>query len=63
MVAGEGFAGRVEAVRDKKAGVLRVRHIWLEDGIRRTKKLDTAVNSCMKRLAKFNGCKEVIFEE
>ena len=63
LVYGEGFAGRVEAVRDEKAGVLRVRHVWLEDGVRGTKKLGAAVRSCMKRLAKFNGCKAIIFEE
>ena len=63
MVYGDTFAGRVEAVRDEKAGMLRVKHVWLEEGVRRTKKLDAAVNGCMKRLAKFNGCKEVVFEE
>ena len=63
MVVGETLAGRVEAVRDEKAGALRVRHVWLEDGVKKTKKLDAAVGSCMKRLAKFNGCKDVIFEE
>ena len=62
LVYGEGFAGRAEAVRDEKAGVLRVRHIWLEDGVRRTKKLDAAIAGCMKRLAKFNGCREVFWE-
>ena len=62
LVVGEGFAGRVEAVRDEKASVLRVKHIWLEDGVRRTKKLDAAILSTMKRLAKFNGCREVMFE-
>lgn len=62
LVMGEGFAGRVEAVRDEKAGALRVKHVWLEDGVKHTKKLDTAVAGCMKRLAKFNGCKAVIFE-
>ena len=45
-----------------KAGALRVKHVWLEDGVKRTKKLDTAVAGCMKRLAKFNGCKDVVFE-
>lgn len=62
LVYGEGFAGRVEAVRDEKAGVLRVKHIWYEDGVRRTKKLDAAVQGCMKRLARFNGCRECVFE-
>ena len=62
LVVGEGFAGRVEAVREDKASVLRVKHVWLEGGVRRTKKLDTAILSTMKRLAKFNGCREVVLE-
>ena len=62
MVYGERFAGRVEAVRDEKADALRVKHVWLEDGVKRTKKLDAAVHSAMRRLAKFNGCRAVIYE-
>lgn len=62
MIWGEGFAGRVEAVADAKAGVLRVRRVWLEEGVRRTKKLDLAVAGCMKRLARLNGCAEVAWE-
>lgn len=62
LVYGERFVGRAEAVREEKSGTLRVRHIWLEDGVRPTKKLDAAIQSCMKRLAKMNGCGEVIFE-
>lgn len=62
MVYGEGFAGRAEAVRDEKAGVLRVKHIWLEDGVRRTKKLDAAAAGAMRRLARLNGCAQVEFE-
>lgn len=62
LIYGEGFAGRVEAVREEKAGVLRVKHIWLEDGVRRTKKLEAAIQSAMKRLAKFNNCREVIYD-
>lgn len=63
MVVGETLAGRVEAVRDEKAGALRVKHVWLEDGVKHTKKLDAVIAGCMKRLARFNGCKDVIFEE
>ena len=51
LLWGEGFAGRVEAVADAQAGVLRVRRIWLEDGVRRTRALDAALAGCMKRLA------------
>ena len=60
VVEGERFAGRVEAVRGE--GVLHVRHVWPEDGVRRTKKLDAALRSTMQRLAKLNGCKETVFD-
>jgi len=63
VIAGECFAGRVEAVRDEKAGVLRVRHVWLEEGVRPTKKLDAMMHSMLRRLAKLNGCGTVHFEE
>ena len=62
LIVGEGFAGRVEAVRDEKASALRVRHIWLEPGVRPTKKLDAAISGAMRRLARFNGCREVVRE-
>ena len=61
MLYGEGFAGRVEAV--KQGGTLCVRHVWLEDGTRRTKAMDAALAGCMRRLARLNGCGEVVWEE
>ena len=63
LLWGEGFAGRVEAVADAQAGVLRVRHIWVEDGVRRTRALDAALAGCMKRLARMNGCGEIVWAE
>ena len=63
LLWGEGFAGRVEAVADSQAGVLRVHRIWLEDGVRRTRALDTALAGCMKRLARMNGCGEIVWAE
>ena len=60
LVYGERFAGRVEAVADRKEGALAVRHIWLEDGVRKTKTLDAAIERCLARFARFNGCEKVI---
>ncbi|MGN0543957.1 MAG: hypothetical protein ACI4I0_00150, partial [Acutalibacteraceae bacterium] len=57
LLYGEGFAGRVEAV--KQDGTLCVRHVWLEDGTRRTRAMDAALAGCMRRLARLNGCGEV----
>ena len=63
VLYGETFAGRIEAAADRKAGVLTVRNIWFEDGIRRTKQLETAVRTAVSRLARFNGCDKTAFSE
>jgi len=56
ILYGEQFIGRVEAVRDTKAGVLLVKSIWYEDGVKRTKKLEAAINARLKQFAAFNDC-------
>lgn len=62
VLYGDRFAGRIEAVAEKKTGVLTVKHIWFEEGIKQTKKLAAEMERCVKRFAKFNDCKEIIFE-
>ncbi|MCL2128579.1 MAG: winged helix DNA-binding domain-containing protein [Treponema sp.] len=59
LLYGEIFAGRVEAVRDMKTKALAVKNVWYEDGVKRTKKLMAALELCLKRFAKFNGCASV----
>ena len=56
MIYGEELAGRIEAAADRKAKVLTVKNIWLEPGVRKTKKLDTAIAAALRRLAAFNEC-------
>ena len=56
MLRGEEFVGRIEAAADRKAGVLTVKNVWYEDGVRPTKALVRAVERAAGRLAKFNGC-------
>ena len=36
-----------------------MKNFWPEEGVRRTKKLESAAGSAVKRLAGFNGCKEI----
>lgn len=62
VLFGDRFVGRIEAVPDRKTGVLAVRNIWWEDGIRRTKKLNTALERTVKAFAKFNDCKEIEYQ-
>lgn len=59
VIFGDSFVGRIEAIPDRKTGVLEVKNIWWEPGIRVTKKLTSALDKTVKVFAKFNDCKEV----
>ena len=61
MLYGQNFVGRIEAMADRKDDTLVVKNIWLEPGVRRTKRLEHAMEMSIKRLARFNGCKDIIF--
>ena len=56
MLWGDRFIGRVEPKIDKAAQTLAVGRIWLEPGIRETKKLSGMIDRAGERLAVFNGC-------
>jgi hypothetical protein len=56
MLWGDRFIGRVEPKIDKAAQTLAVSRIWLEPGIRETKKLSGMIDRAGERLAVFNGC-------
>ena len=56
---GENFIGRIESVADRKTDTLRVKNIWFEPGVRRTKKLQTALDRTLRRFAEFNDCTNV----
>ena len=53
---GDRLVGRIEPKADRKAKTLTVQNVWLEPGIRRTKKLSAQIDRAVQRLAKFNGC-------
>ena len=59
MIWGDGFAGRVEAVADRNASVLRIKNVWPEPGVRMTKALEAKMVGAFRRLARFNGCRAV----
>ena len=56
---GERFIGRMEAAADYKGGILRVKNIWFEPGIRQTKRVQTAIDQALTRFARFNDCATV----
>ncbi|MCL2718897.1 MAG: winged helix DNA-binding domain-containing protein [Lachnospiraceae bacterium] len=60
LLYGERFIGRVEVVCDRKAGIMTVKNIWYEEGVKPTKKLQGVVDGCLKRFAKFNECIDTI---
>lgn len=54
VVWGDRMIGRIEPVI--KEGHLKVNGLWLEPGIRYTRKLERALQSRLKKFGKFNGC-------
>jgi len=63
MIYGDCFIGRVEATADRKNDILTVKHIWTEPDIAVTKTMQKAMERCLRRLAKLNGCTELIMPE
>ena len=53
------FVGRIEAVPDRKEGVLNVKGLWWEPDTRQTKALNSELERTLKNFAKFNDCKTV----
>ena len=58
----ERFVGRIEAVPDRKEGVLNVKGLWWEPDTRQTKALNSELERTLKNFAKFNDCKTVKWE-
>jgi uncharacterized protein len=54
ILRGERLLGRIEPAFDRKAGVLRVNHVWWEDGVR-----PVSLDRPLKSLARFVGAKEI----
>lgn len=63
VVYGERFAGRIEPVLDRKAGVLTVRRFWPEKGFRETAAFRRELENELNRLARFHGAQKVQWEE
>ena len=54
ILYGENLIGRIEMVFDKKSKKLEVKNLWYEDGFKVTKKIESAVESSIKRFEKFS---------
>ena len=58
IVYGDRFVGRIEAIPDRKEGVLQVKGLWWEPGIRQTKTMNAALEKTLRGFAKFNDCRQ-----
>ena len=56
IIFGDRFVGRIEAVPDRKEGILQVKGLWWEPGVRQTKALNRELERTLGRFAKFNEC-------
>ena len=56
VLYGDRFAGRIEAVPDRREGILRVKGIWWEPDTRSTKKLNDTLERTLRAFGKFNDC-------
>lgn len=62
LLYGERFIGRAEIIAERKTGTLVVKNIWYENDVKQTTQLRTALNSCLKKFAIFNGCETISIE-
>lgn len=60
VLHGSRMVGRVEALNDRRKKRLVVKNLWFEEGVRRTNALDRALERCLARFARFNGCTDVL---
>ena len=63
ILYGDRFVGRIEAVPDRREGILQVKGLWWEPGIRQTKVLNSALERALRSFAKFNDCKTILFRK
>ena len=62
VLYGDRFVGRMEAVPDRKEGILQVKGLWWEPGVRQTKALNSALERALGSFAKFNDCRTIRLE-
>ena len=60
ILYGDRFVGRIEAVPDRREGILQVKGLWWEQGIQQTKVLNFALERALRSFAKFNDCKTIL---
>jgi uncharacterized protein YcaQ len=62
VLSGERLIGRVEVISAPKQDALLVKNLWLEKGVKPTKKLAGELERCFTRFMKFHGLKKIVYE-
>ncbi|TFG81411.1 MAG: winged helix-turn-helix domain-containing protein, partial [Erysipelotrichales bacterium] len=57
----QSLIGRIEVIKEKKNNSLVVRNIWLQNEVRKTKKLQAELEKTLKRFMVFNQMANLIF--
>lgn len=63
LLWGETIVGRLDAKAERKAKVLSVRGLWLEDGFSVSGEFTAALAAKLREFAQFNGCEQVRVEQ
>ena len=53
---GSAFIGRIETAVDRRSDALLVKNLWLEPGVRRTKKMLLSLDRTLRRFSGFHDC-------
>ncbi len=62
LLEGERLVGRIDMKHDRATGVLGVKGLWLEPGVRRNRGRLAALEAELERLRRFTGAERVAFE-
>ncbi len=60
ILSGEKLVGRIQMNCDSRSSTLYIERVWLEPGIRKTKKLIGKIEQAWKRLARLHQCSEIV---
>ena len=59
VLFGDRFVGRIETAADRKEQILRVKGLWWEPGVPKSKQLDRELERTLQSFCRFNDCKNV----
>ncbi len=63
VLCGEGFAGRIEPVCDRRSETLVIRRFWPEEGVKINDRFLWALEDAVQNLCRFHGLKRVVWQD